>query len=99
MAERHDEDVAMPWPRRVEGLDWRDTVSHAVIVNQRRVQRFGEREAAERCTARIEHRRRATDDVLAAHQQHEHEVHAVAMDSLWRRVTRHSGACFDAELM
>jgi len=74
-------------------------VRHAVIIDERGVARVRQREASQRHAGRIEDGGRAADDVLAAHQQHEHEVDADAMDAFWCGMARRFGASLDAELM
>lgn len=59
---------------------------HAVIVDERRIARVRQREASERHAIRIEYGRRAADDVVPVHQQYQHEVDAVAMDTLRSRM-------------
>jgi len=85
--------------RRIEGHDGSDSVRDAVVVDERRVEWFGKREAAERLTLQIEHRRRAARDVLAIHEQNEDEIDAVTMHAFGRRMTCHVGTRFDPELM
>jgi hypothetical protein len=85
--------------RRIERRDRRHAVRHAVVVDERRVERLGQGEAAERRAVVVVDRRRAADDVLAAGEEDEDEVDAVAVDALRRRVAWRVRTRFDPELV
>jgi aromatic ring-opening dioxygenase catalytic subunit (LigB family) len=99
LPERHDKHVAMGRLRRVLRLDRRDTVVAAGIVDQCRVKRIGEGEAAERALVEIVHGGCAASDIAAGDQQHQHIVDAVAMHALRRGLALLAEAGLDAELV
>ena len=84
--ERHDEDVAMAGPRGVGRRDRGDTVRDPVVVNERGIAGVRQRERAELGPVQPEDGRRAAHDVLAADQQHQHEIDTIAMGAFRRRM-------------
>ena len=71
-----------------------------IIVDERGVARVRQRERCRAaCRPSVEDGGRAAHDVLAADQQHQHEIDAVAMHAFRRRMARRLGARLDAELM
>ncbi len=65
----------------IHGFDRRDAVADARVVDEGCIERCGQREAAEQFAVGSMDRRRAACDVRALDEQHEHIVHAVAMDT------------------
>ncbi len=84
---------------RFDRLDRRHAVRHAAVVDQRGVEWVGQRELPERSAVERVDARRAARDVAAVHQQHEHVVHAVAVQAFRRRPPGLAAARLDPELM
>jgi hypothetical protein len=95
----HHQHVAIGRLRRVLRLDRRDAMVAARVVDQRRIQRIGEGEAAQGALVEVVHRRRAARDVAPVDQKHQHVVDAVAMHAFRRRLAVLAVARLDAELV
>src|SRR2546430_6357997 len=91
-AERDDEHVAMARTQGIQGRDRRHAVSDARIVDERGIERIGEREAAKRTAVEVVHGRRAADDLLPIDEQDEDVVDAVAVNAFGRRTAGRVGA-------
>ena len=88
----------MAGPRRIERRDRGNAMRDSMVVHDRRIERLGQREAAERIAGAIDGRRPA-DDVVAVDKQDEDEVDPVPVHPFRCRLTRRARPCFDAELM
>ena len=83
----------------VQRLHGRHAVRDPPIVEERGVERRCEREAAERAAVERVDGRRGAPDVDPIDQQHEHVVHAVAMDAFGRRLASLALARLDSKLV
>src|SRR5215831_21386404 len=70
--ESHDKHVAMRRSGQIRWLDSGDTMKHPRIVDERRIERLDEREAAEEAPLGRVNGRRALGNVGASDHQHEH---------------------------
>ena len=69
------------------------------VVEQRGIERVRQREVTERVAVERVDAGDAARDVAAADEQHEHEVHAVAVNALRGWTSFFAGPCFDSELV
>ena len=89
----------MTRPPGVERRNRRHAVGHTMIVHERGVQRFGQREASQRPAGRVIDGSLAADDVLAADQQDQDEINAVTMNAFRGRAARRVRPRLDSELV
>src|SRR5215470_11963372 len=83
----------------LERYDRRDAVIDPAVVDQRRVERRGQRETAERPLDQIVDRGLAARDVFPADHQHQYPVDPVPVHALRGWVALLPRAGFDAELV
>ena len=81
--------------RRIERRDWCHAVGDTVVVDQRGIERIGQREASKRQASQIVDRGSAADDVVAIDQQNQREIDAVPMDAFRSRVARRLRSCLE----
>src|SRR6185295_1661538 len=97
--ECNDEYVAMSGQGGIDRLDRGDAVRDAPIVDERRVERVGQREMAERAPVEGVDGGHAARDVAPVNQQDQYVIDAVAMNPFGGRLSVLAGARFDPELV
>jgi hypothetical protein len=85
--EGHDQHIAIRRTGGIDRLDGRHAMKHSPIVQKCGIERLTQREGAEWASVQRVDRRRAAGDIATLDQQDQHEVHAVAMHALGRRIT------------
>ena len=84
---------------RSQRLYRRHAVKYTWIVDKCGIKRMRKREITQWLSIRCVDGGRTAGDVVSVNQQHEYEIHPIAVTPLWSRFASRLGTGFDAELM
>lgn len=96
---RDDQYVTVSRTRWIDGINWRHSMQHACIVEQRGVIGVGQGKGAETVSIRRMDRSNPAGDIMSPNEQHKHIVNPIAMKAFRSRSARRVSSRFDTKLM